>query len=69
MKIYIVNIDLIPDDKLFKDLTDEEVIQLCKQDSDLCNHDEYSSIDELAAYWNAGELFSSEYSYMRVIND
>lgn len=72
MKIIIIHTDLLPDDKHFGDLTDEEVLQLCEKDrNELSNmlHDEYESVEELEANWNTDEIFYPTSSYMRVIND
>lgn len=68
MKIIIIHTDLLPEDRLFGDLTDEEVLQLCEQDDHLL-HDEYESVEELEANWNIDEIFYPTSSYMRVIND
>lgn len=67
MKILIVHTDLLPDDKHFNELTNDEVLQLCKQDNFLS--DIYESVEELAANWNTDEIFSPLNTYMRVIND
>jgi len=70
MKIYICHIDLFEHtDKHFQDLTDEEVIQLCKDDESMELHDEFDSIEEMSAHWNSDEMFAPLDSYMRVIND
>ena len=68
MKIIIILANLLPDDKYFEDITDEELLQLCEQDTEWEKHSEYDSVEELAANWNSDELFYPSYSYMRVIN-
>lgn len=68
--IYIVNISLLEDvEKHFNELTDEEVIALCKKDEESLNHDVYYSIEELQANFNTDEMFPSTSAYMRVIKD
>ena len=68
MKIIIVHFDLLPEDKNFEDITDEELLQLCEQDTEWELHSEYDSVEELSAYWNDDELFSTSYSFMRIIH-
>lgn len=70
MKIYIVHEYLLDEiDKTFDKLTDEEVINICNNDTLNEWHDVYESVDELSAYWNTTELFYPSSSFMRVIND
>ena len=71
MKIYVVSVDLIPEDKHFNDLTDEEVVNICDEDNKNGGwmHCKYGSIEEFAAYWNLDEILYPNMSYMRVIND
>ena len=69
MKIYIVHTDLFPEYKYFNELTDEEVVAYCNDDKEGLLHEEYDSIEELAAYWNSDEILYPNSSYMRVIND
>lgn len=70
MKIYIIHIDLLQDiDKQFRELTDQEVIDLCAKDKDGEYHDVYESVEELSAYWNTEEVFYPTSSYMRVIKE
>ena len=66
MKIIIVHIDLLPEDKYFADITDEELLQLCEQDDFLCSV--YESVEELSANWNSDELFDPSFSFMRIIH-
>jgi hypothetical protein len=66
MKIIIIHTYLLPDDKHFNELTDEEVLQLC---NDPMLYDEYESIGELAANWNSDEILYPTSSYIRVIDD
>lgn len=68
MKIVIIHTDLLPDDKYFGDITNEELLQLCEKDTDWELHSEYESIEELSANWNSDELFNPSYSYMRIIH-
>lgn len=67
MKIYIVHMDALPEDKEFGELTNEEIEELYNNDSD--NVDCYESLEELAANWNTEEIFYPDMSYMRVVND
>ena len=70
MKIYIIHIDLLQDiDKQFRELTDQEVIDLCSKDEEREHHDVYETAEELSAYWNTEEVFYPTSSYMRVIKD
>ena len=66
--IYIVHSDAdILEEKEFSELTDEEIKEMYDAGSDYV--DRYDSIEELAANWNADEIFSSLFSYMRIIEE
>lgn len=70
MKIYIVHTDLLDKtDKMFHELIDQEVIDLCNKDENMENHRVYDSVQELSAYWNTDEVFYPDNSYMRVIEE
>lgn len=64
-KIYVVHMDAYTD-KEFNELTDEEIEQMYEKDS-MCI-DCYNNMEELAADWNADEIFNPRSSYMRIIN-
>lgn len=70
MKIYVISVDLLDNvDKSFGEMTDEEVVALCKKDTGMKDHDVYESVEELAANWNSGEIYYPSHSYMRVIEE
>ena len=71
MKIYIIHTEILPDDKQFNELTNDEVVAICNEDTNDGGfyHSEYDSVEELAAYWNTDEIFYPNMTYMRVIND
>lgn len=66
-RLYLLHADLIPEDKDFYELTDEEVIELCKKDSDGLLHDIFEDFYEIAERWAAETIFYPDFSYMRVI--
>ena len=70
MKIIIVSIDLIDrmSDKDFYELTDEQLLDLCKRDKDCIGHDIYTP-EELQDAWNSEDIFFPTSSFMRIIND
>ena len=69
-KIYVVHEDLLYDTgKRFCEMTDEEVVKLCEQDTDREHHDVYDRVEDISANWNAEEFFYPSSSYMRVIDD
>ena len=68
--IYIVHMDLLEGKKSFREMTDKEVINLCKKDDDgrhiVCN-----DISELEKIWNGEDCYDMFYpddSYIRVID-
>ena len=70
MKIYVISIELLENvDKSFSEMTDEEVVALCKKDTGMKDHDVYNSVQELAANWNSEEIYYPCHSYMRVIEE
>ena len=70
MTIYVLSIDLLENtDKLFSEMSDEEVVALCKKDTGMKDHDVYNSVQELAANWNTEEIYYPSHSYIRVIEE
>jgi hypothetical protein len=60
-------IDDEENDKPFDEMTDEEVLELCKKDENGIYHSIYDSIEPLQDDWNNGVLFFPDFSYMGVI--
>lgn len=66
-RLYLLHADLIPEDKDFYELTDDEVIELCKKDEDGFLHDIFEDFYEIAERWAGETIFDPDFSYMRVI--
>ena len=57
--VYVIHVDLLDEmEKPFNEMTDEEVIALCKTDKDCENHDWFESVEDFAAAFNTEECFS-----------
>lgn len=66
MKIYIVHIDAIDlSRRHFSEVSDDEIEELYQESNGLIEC--YHSIHELCKGWNDGELYASDYSFMRII--
>ena len=69
--IYIVHIDLLEGEKNFRELTDEEVINLCKKDKS-GRHIICEDLKQLESIWNDNDIYDMLYpddSYMRIIDE
>jgi len=67
--VYVIHVDLLDEtDKNFNELTDEEVIALCKADKKGKNYDFFESVEAFAAAFNTEECFSQGVAYMRIID-
>ena len=69
--IYIVHIDLLEGMKHFTELTDEEVINLCKKDIS-GRHIICDDLKQLESIWNGediNDMFHPEDSYIRIIDE
>lgn len=68
--VYVIHVDLLDEvEKPFGELTDEEVIALCKTDKEKENYDWFESVEAFAAAFNTEECFSQNMAYMRIIDD
>ena len=68
--VYVIHVDLLGEmEKPFNEMTDEEVIALCKADKNGDNHDWYESVEAFAAAFNTEECFSQNMAYMRIVDD
>lgn len=68
--VYVIHVDLLDEmEKPFNEMTDEEVIALCKADKDCENHDWFESVEAFAAAFNTEECFSQNMAYMRIVDD
>ncbi len=68
--VYVIHVNLLDGiEKPFNELTDEEVIALCKADKNGDNHDWFESVEAFAAAFNTEECFSQNMAYMRIIDD
>lgn len=69
--IYIVHTDLLEGEKNFRELTDEEVINLCKKDNS-GRHIVCEDLKQLERIWNGEDIediIYPENAYMRVIDE
>lgn len=75
MKIVIVHTDALDAskycDKCFEELTDKQLLDICKYDK-LEQHNIFESLEEMAEAWNGTgtqDMIIDPDSYMRIIKD
>lgn len=70
-KLYVIHLDIMPEiDGCYSDMSDKDILDIIKKDENnggfhvKC----FDSMEELAASWNADNLFGVDFSIMRVID-